>query len=131
MIDMGVKRKELHPTEPATPGSSKDYENEKSYPELMLSGAHAEMMGAADLKEGDVVNQPVRWRVKRHTVTTEGGKTDYRMTLCLEKAGDCVEAQDDKSDEGPRSKNGNDGPGNGTHDKSAMLFIEGRAKPAE
>lgn len=100
LIDLGMKRKEIHggPTTPS-PKSEKDYENEKIYPELDVSGAHAEMLGAEDLKEGDVIEQTVRWRVKRHSATTENGKTDYRMTLCMEKASDCVECEKEKGDD--------------------------------
>ena len=45
LVDMGMKRKELHPTESASPTTEKDYKNEKVYPEVRLSGAHAEAMG--------------------------------------------------------------------------------------
>lgn len=126
MIDMGLKRKEMNSG--ATPMKEKDYENEKVYPEVDLHGDHAEMMGAEDLKEGDVVRQPVQWRVKRHSKTTEGGKTKYAMTLCLEKAGDCTDCgskgKDDDADETAADE------GDGADDSPAMAYIRGNAKDA-
>jgi hypothetical protein len=122
MVDLGVKRKELHSAEISTsPKSEKDYANEKEYPELSLSGAHAEMMGAEDLKEGDVVEQKVRWRVKKHVKTTEGGKARYEMRLCMEKASDCEECAPDKK------KSSAEDDGDGADDSPAMAFIQGKA----
>lgn len=131
MIDMGVKHKEMYPTEPATPSSKKDYENEKTYPELSLSGPQAEMMGAEDLKEGDLIEQMVQWRVKRHSKTTENGKTNFSMTLCLEKASDCKECKDDadSNDEGTESDTDEDD--SGENDSPAMAYITGRAKSSD
>lgn len=124
MVDMGVKRKELHgsPATPSTEKSEKDWENEKEYPELSLHGVHAEMMGAEDLKEGDVVEQRVRWRVKRHSKTTEGGKTNYTMGLCLERASDCEECED-----GDKKADGVD-DGDGADDNPGMSYVLRGAK---
>lgn len=124
MIDMGIKRKDMMPGELATK-SEKEYDNETTYPELNLSGPQAELMGAEEMKEGDVVKQMVQWRVKRHSKTEEGGKTDYSMTLCLEKASDCVEcdAADGKKGKGDEADDDGDSP--------AMSYIQGQAKSAE
>lgn len=122
LVDMGISRKEMHTGEAVSPMSEKDYEKEKVYPELSLSGPAAEMMGAEDLKEGDLIEQTVRWRVKRHSKTTENGETNYSMTLCLEEASDCKECGDtsDTEEDGPSDKA-----------SSAMRYIEGRAKSSD
>lgn len=126
MIDMGMKRKETMPSPTESPSSPKAYDNEKVYPELTLSGPQAEMMGAEDLKEGDLVEQTVQWRVKRHSKTEEGGKTDYSMTLCLEKASDCKECDDteDAGDAADASEEQDSEP------SPAMAYIQGKAKEA-
>lgn len=127
MIDMGMKRKDMYPSETASsPKSEKDYEKEKVYPEMHLEGPLAEMMGAEDLKAGDVVEQTVRWRVKSLTKTERDGKASYSMTLCLEKASDCKECEggSDDSDE----DDGKDGESSGS---AAMDYIRGQAKNAE
>lgn len=123
LVDMGIRRKELNsPGEPSSPKSEKDYEKEKVYPELSLHGPHAEMMGAEDLKSGDLVEQRVRWRVKDHTKTVNGNKTDYRMTLCLEKASDCAECETEKK--APKTDADD---GDGADDSPAMAYIKGNA----
>jgi hypothetical protein len=128
MHDMGVKRKDMYSSDmPVSPsGSKKDYDNEKEYPEVSLHGPHAEMMGAEDLKEGDVVEQTVRFRVKRHSKTTENGKTDYRMTLCIEKASDCKDCGEKEE-----KAEGDEDDGDGADDSPAMAYITGRGKSAE
>ena len=120
MIDLGIKRKEMYSGEPVSPQSEKKYENEKVYPEVHVSGEHAEMMGAEDMKTGDVVEQTVRWRVKSHTKTEENGKTRYSMDLCLESASDCVECEteDKGEDDEPKTKKGM---------SPAMAYIQGHA----
>lgn len=122
MVDMGIKRKDMYPRESPSPKPEKDYDNEKVHPELELSGPHAEMMGAEDLKEGDVVEQRVRWRVKRHSATTESGKTRYAMTLSLDRASDCEECETPAKKEG-----GAIDDGSGADDSPAMAYIQGRA----
>ncbi len=126
LVDMGIPRKEMYSGDKPSPTSEKDYQKEKVYPELNLSGPAAEMMGAADLKEGDLIEQTVRWRVKRHSKTTEKGKTDYSMTLCLEKASDCEDCGSDATD---TADEGDEGDSSGA--SSAMNYIEGRAKSAD
>lgn len=121
MHDMGIKRKDMYPSEvAASPAGSK---NEKEYPEVSLHGPHAEMMGAEDLKEGDRIEQTVRWRVKRHSKTTENGKTDYRMTLCLENASDCKDCGEKE-----KKEKGDEDDGDGADDSPAMAYITGRGK---
>ncbi len=119
LVDMGISRKEMHSDEKTSPISDKDYGKEKVYPELSLSGPAAEMMGAEDLKEGDLIEQTVQWRVKRHSKTTENGETNYSMTLCLEKASDCKEC----ADSGDAA-----GEDDADEPSDAMRYIEGRAK---
>lgn len=127
MIDMGMKRKETMTSVTAPASSSKDYDNEKVYPELTLSGPQAEMMGAEDLKEGDLVEQTMQWRVKRHSKTEEGGKTDYSMTLCLEKASDCKECDGDTEDAGDAADASEEAD---SEPSPAMAYIQGKAKEA-
>lgn len=100
MHDMGMTRGELHGTPAATePKSEKDYEKEKVYPELNVSGKQAIAMGAEDMKVGDVIEQMVRWRVKRREVVErEDGTKDVNLTLCLEKASDWDDAEGDDDD---------------------------------
>lgn len=123
LVDMGISRKEMNGTASPSAVSDKDYSKETVYPELSLSGPAAEMMGAEDLKDGDLIEQIVQWRVKRHSKTTENGETNYSMTLCLEKASDCKECGEAAD---PKAKDDGDG-----ESSDAMRYIEGRAKSAE
>lgn len=127
MVDMGLKRKEMYPAEASSPKSDKEHENEKEYPTLSLSGPHAEMMGAEDLKEGDVIEQKVRWKVKRHSKVTEGGKTRYSMDLSLQKGSDCEDAGSGDDKEEPDAID----DGSGEDDSPAMAYITGKAKAAK
>lgn len=127
MVSMGIKRKDLYPQESPSTKPDKDYENERVRPELDLSGAHAEMMGAEDLKEGDRIRQTIEWVVKRHTATTENGKTRYSMCLALDKASDCEECESPESEK----KGGDDDDDGGRAAPSpAMAYIQGRAESA-
>lgn len=126
MIDMGMKRKEIHGPAETQPKAEKDYENEKVYPELHVEGALAEMMGAEDLKKGDVVEQTVRWRVKelsKHEV--DGKPARFTMTLCLEKATDCKDCADEG--DGEDDDDAEEKPSG----SAAMDYIRGQAKAAE
>lgn len=97
MVKLGMKRKEMYPA--STAKTEKSYDDEVVYPEISVSGKLAEKMGAADLKEGDVVEVPVVLKVKRHSKTEEGGDTEYSMTLCVEKMGNMTEVEKDIDDE--------------------------------
>lgn len=100
MVKMGIKRKDMHEGESMSPTSEKDYEKEVVRPELHLSGEHAKMMGAEDLKSGDRVRQTVEWVVKDHVKReVDGEEPTYDMTLCLDKGSDCVECGGEKNKE--------------------------------
>jgi hypothetical protein len=92
MTDLGVKEKELYESH-AKPSSG----SEKRYPSIDVSGKQAELMGAADLSEGDCVKCEVVLRVKRHSKTEENGKTHYSMCLCVEEMGDMEECEKKES----------------------------------
>jgi hypothetical protein len=98
MYDLGVRHKDLYGA--PEPVSSKDYDNEKVYPSLDVSGKQAELMGAEDLQEGECVIVPVKLRVKRHSKTVENGKTRYSMCLCVEAMGDMEECEDESDSDG-------------------------------
>lgn len=97
MVNLGIKRKEMYGGDVAKP--SKDYDSEIVYPEVSVSGKLAEKMGAADLTEGESVEVPVVLKIKRHAKTTEGGKTEYSMTLCIVKMGDMEVVEKDVDDD--------------------------------
>lgn len=124
LVDMGVSRKALYSGEVAA--AKPESENAKEYPELSLHGPHAEKMGAEDLQEGDEVEQRVRWRVKRHAKTTENGKTEYRMTLCLVKGSDCEECGSEKK----AKTDADDGDGADDNDNPGIAYLAGRAAKA-
>ncbi len=86
----------------------------------MLDGQHAVRMGAPDLKEGDRIRQMVEWEVKRHSKTTESGKTNYSMVLCLNRVGDMEECDSEKESEDESNDEGGVNP--------ALAFIEERAR---
>jgi hypothetical protein len=96
MTELGVKHKDLYPSPEV---SSKDYDNEVSYPSIDVSGKQAVLMGAEDLTEGECVIAPVKLRVKRHSKTVENGKTRYSLCLCLEAIGDYEPCESDDSDD--------------------------------
>lgn len=99
MVSMGIKRKEMYPAGASEPKSEKEYEKEEVRPELHLSGPHAEMMGAEDLKKGDRIRQTVEWVVKERTKREVDGKpTEYELTLCIDKAGDHEECDEGDGD---------------------------------
>ena len=99
MVKMGIRRKDMYPSETTSPKSEKDYDKEVVRPELRLTGPQAEMMGAEDLKKGDRVRQTVEWVVTDHVKREANGKpTEYEMTLCLDKAGDHEECGADDED---------------------------------
>lgn len=123
MVRMGIKRKDLHPSEPTEPKSEKAYEKEEVRPELHLSGEHAIMMGAEDLKTGDRVRQCVEWVVRDHVKREVDGKpASYEMTLCIDKAGDQEEVEASKKDEDE---------GESSSDSPAMAYIMGNAKDSD
>lgn len=125
LVKMGIKRKDMHEAETPAVTSEKDYDKEIVRPELHLSGEHAKMMGAEDLKKGDRVQQTVQWVVGSHAKEEENGKPPhYRMTLCLDKAGDHSECKGDDDEEGEAVDDGS-----GKDDSPAMAYIAGRAKP--
>lgn len=126
LVKMGIKRKDLHTSSGEVPKSEKDYDKEEVRPEIHLSGKHAEMMGAEDLKKGDRVRQTVEWVVGSHSKHEENGKQPrYEMTLCLDKAGDHSEVGEEKTEKGGVDD------GDGADDSPAMAYIQGRAKSAE
>lgn len=96
MINLGIRNKDMYPSSEI---EKKDYEKEIRYPELHVSGKLAEKMGAADLKQGDVVEVPIVIRIKSHSKNVSDGKTDYSMTICVEKMGDMVEVEKDVDDD--------------------------------
>ncbi len=123
MVKMGIKRKDMYPSEAASPTSEKDYEKEIVRPELRLTGPQAEMMGAEDLKKGDRVRQTVEWVVTDHVKREANDKpTEYEMTLCLDKAGDHEECD---GDEGDAESKGND-----AEPSPAMAYITAQGKDA-
>lgn len=99
MTSMGMKRKEMYPSEsPATPSSPKDYDNEIVFPSVSVRGKQAEMMGAADLEAGECVKQTVVWKVKSRTLEETNGKKEYRMELELVKGSDLTSCDAPKED---------------------------------
>lgn len=126
LVKMGIKRKDMYGSGPTAPKSEKEYDKEEVRPEIHLSGEHAKMMGAEDLKKGDRVRQTVEWVVGSHSKHEENGKEPrYEMTLCLDKAGDHSEVGEDKTGKGDEDD------GDGADDSPAMAYITGRGKPAE
>lgn len=97
MTNLGIRHKDLYGT--SEPKSEKDYESERVFPSIDVSGKQAVLMGAEDLSEGECVLVPVKLRVKRHTKTTENGKTNYSMCLCIEEMGEMEECDDDSADD--------------------------------
>lgn len=116
--DVGAKAKEVYGesklTEPAE-------DNGVMYPELHLSGALAENMGAANLKDGDRIRMMVDMEVKRLTKTEEGGETSYTMTLCIKKASDPEKSEGDDDESEEEDDDTDDAP------SPAMSYIESRA----
>lgn len=102
MTDMGMKRKDMRgPESVSEPGEKKDYDNEVCYPCLSASGEQARMLGAEDLKEGETIEQLVRWKVRRVERSEVNGKKDYRLELDMVKASDveaCKDCEDDAED---------------------------------
>lgn len=97
---MGIKRKSMHKQNTSKPESEKDYENEEIRPDLHVSGPHAIMLGAEDLKQGDRVRQTVEWVVTSLLKREENGKDPtYELTLSLDKASDLEECGKEKSDD--------------------------------
>lgn len=123
LIDLGMKRKELNPGESACaePASCKDWENQKVYPELCARGKQAEMLGAEDLEEGDVVRQEVVWKVSRRRKVEENGKTDYTLDLQMLKASDLIPEGKAESDDDEPEMESDDS------ESPAMAYIQGRA----
>lgn len=124
---MGITRKELHSAErgPSEPKSEKDYDKEVVRPELHLSGEHARMMGAEELKKGDRIRQTVEWVVGDHTKREENGKAPhYSMTLCLDKASDCADCTPQKKEDAEESDEGGEV-------SPAMAYITGAAAKSE
>lgn len=93
MTPLGFKRKDLNQTEPCSPSSEKDWENEVVEPEVYVEGAQAEAMGAEELKAGETFTAPFEVSVKELTKIEENGKVRYRMRLCLKAMGD-IESTD-------------------------------------
>lgn len=121
LVKMGIRRKDMYPKETVSSKSEKDYDKEEVRPELHLSGPHAEMMGAEDLKKGDRVRQVVEWVVKDRVKREVDGKPDeYELTLCIDRAGEHVECGEEKSDNDESEAT----------DSPAMAYIQGRAKEA-
>jgi hypothetical protein len=96
---LGATRKQIHGTPEVAKES--DYENEKVYPELDLSGLLAEQMGAAELKQGQKITMAVQFEVKRHVTTVADKKKSYSMTLCAVKAApmEAPESDDEEDEE--------------------------------
>jgi hypothetical protein len=122
MTNMGIRRKDMRSGESTSPKSEKDYDKEIVRPEISLRGPHAVMMGAEDLKTGDRIRQTIEWVVKDHVKREESGKEpEYEMTLCIDKASDCVECESEKEDGEEKGEyEGDDSP--------AMAFIRGNAR---
>ena len=106
LVDMGMKYKDMYGS-PAEPASEKDMENKMCYPSLDLRDKQAEMMGAADLKVGEYLQQTVVWKVKRREETDVNGKKSYRLELELVKGSD-MEATDEEGDETAGESDGDD-----------------------
>ena len=111
---MGVTRKEMEGPH-STPEVAKEgeYEKQKVYPELSVSGKHAEMLGAADLKVGDLVKMTGEFEVKSLRYTDENGTERYEMTLCLKKAEceACEKSEDEDDEEKSDDDETSDNPG--------------------
>lgn len=129
LVSMGIRRKEMYSKKEPTAMSEKNYEKEMVRPELRLTGPHAEMMGAEELKTGDRVRQTVEWVVKDLVKREVNGRpTEYEMTLCLDKGGEHVDCGTEESEDAPdKGEDGDEQDG----DSPAMLFIQGRAKNTE
>jgi hypothetical protein len=131
LVSMGIRRKDMYSEKETKPMPEKDYDKEKVRPELRLTGPHAEMMGAEDLKKGDRVRQTVEWVVKDHVKReVDGRPAEYEMTLCLDKGGEHVECGSDESEDAP-AKGEKDDEGEDEGDSPAMAYLKGRAKKAE
>jgi hypothetical protein len=98
MTDLGIKRKDQYPREETVAGGKKDYDNEKIYPSIDACGKLAELMGAADLNEGDVVEAPFKLKVKRLAKTDENGKTHYDIKFDIIEMGDMTDSSSDEDD---------------------------------
>ncbi len=124
LVRMGIKQKELHPKEATEPMDGKAYDKQEVRPTMHLDGAHAEMMGAADLKKGDRVQQTCEWVVTEHMKREENGKpAQYSMTLELDKGSDLKECDGDGADAEDAADDSQDG-----EPSPAMAYIQAQGK---
>lgn len=101
MTPMGMKRKDMYgEAKPAAPSKPKDWDNEIVYPTVRAEGKQAEMLGAEDLEDGEMIQQVVCWRVKKTTIERDGEKR-YELELHLVKASDPEPCDDEGSEDAP------------------------------